>query len=413
MITAHSIVQSGDLIGAVTEDVFISDEERYLAVAQILINHPHIDLNKKDPEGKTALHWACSNNNYEKIAQEIIERQADCNVVDDFGNTPLLIALDNFCLDTVRLLLENGADPQLSQNENTCYSLAQDKNLNYLTVIFENIISKNKKRSTYSQQTYNDAKLLYSAILKNDYKKVESLLLAHPKMVDYQNKNGATPLHWAIESQHLEVVDCVLNHHPNCELSTWDGNTALHVACQDNLWQIAKSILKHNLTIAHKLTSRQNIDELNPIQLSILANSRNSQIAPNLLETFEVVAPHCGLDTLNTSLTDTAYGLPTHPELEKLCQVFLSNGANINAKDQEGRTLLHWIANEPENKVEFIWWLIDNGADPTILDCRSLKAQDIASPQHEGVIEAYVSKRALESVLNAVDVEKPTTPRKI
>lgn len=410
-MTPKDIIQNKNLIAALTEDVFTSDDERYLVFCEILTKYPDINLDAHDLEGKTALHWASSNNDFYPFARDLIRYSANCNIMDQFGNTPLMRAVDNFCLETVGLLLEEGADPKLSGNTKTCYSLALEKNLSHLANIFESIIVKNTEREKYSQPFLKTAKQLYSSMGQNNRQQVENLLAAHPHLVDYRNEAGATPLHWAVKMQNIDLVKCVLHHNPNCTLSSWDGNTALHIACANNLWQIAHSILQHNKNSAKQLTSQQNIDELTPLELCVFSNSRHTSDLSELLKVFEHLAPYCGVDTLSKGLTDTAYGLQDHSDFEQLCLVLLNKGADINALDKEGRTLLHWIANEPKPKSEFIHWLIANGADHTIKDTGGLLAQDIASPENTGIIESYVSKRDLENALDVV--EKPTTTRKI
>ena len=67
---------------------------------------------KRDFLGNTPLHCAAHNNHIE-IIQEYIrlaKGPTDIDIDDDFGNTPLLTAMDNGTPETIQLLISAGAD---------------------------------------------------------------------------------------------------------------------------------------------------------------------------------------------------------------------------------------------------------------------------------------------------------------
>lgn len=76
-------------------------------VAKYLIDKTK-DLNYNSPEG-TALSSLCINYNKE-LVEKILAKNADPNIQDSHGNTPLLWAVKRNNLELVSLLLKNKAD---------------------------------------------------------------------------------------------------------------------------------------------------------------------------------------------------------------------------------------------------------------------------------------------------------------
>jgi|LauGreDrversion4_2_1035121.scaffolds.fasta_scaffold801590_1 ankyrin repeat protein len=55
--------------------------------------------------------------------------------------------------------------------------------------------------------------------------------------------------------------------------------------------------------------------------------------------------------------------------------VLLKHGADINQRSSDGRTALMWAATK--NNCDMIQFLIDNGADPKLVDNQGLNVLDI------------------------------------
>lgn len=69
------------------------------------------NVNLKDEEGNTALIYALLNNNIE-IAKILIKAAADVNVKNKIKQSPITICVENnLSLDIIRIILENGGDP--------------------------------------------------------------------------------------------------------------------------------------------------------------------------------------------------------------------------------------------------------------------------------------------------------------
>ncbi len=71
-----------------------------------------VDINHQDDNFQTVLQYAVSRGMYE-LATAIIDREADINLIDRYGNDALWTAVLNPrpSLDLIALLIQKGADP--------------------------------------------------------------------------------------------------------------------------------------------------------------------------------------------------------------------------------------------------------------------------------------------------------------
>ena len=70
------------------------------------------DINRLSPDSKTALHYACINNN-ESVVALLLKCKANPNSVDKDGNSPINIAMKNESKEIVTLLLSKSKDLNL------------------------------------------------------------------------------------------------------------------------------------------------------------------------------------------------------------------------------------------------------------------------------------------------------------
>jgi len=71
--------------------------------------------NSTDVNGNTCLHLACIFNNEEKLREYIQKNYADINYLNNFKSTALILAIDNSNENLVRLLIENKADVNIGE----------------------------------------------------------------------------------------------------------------------------------------------------------------------------------------------------------------------------------------------------------------------------------------------------------
>ena len=90
-------------------------------IVKILLERGGIDLNRRDAEGNTALHYVCREG-YRDLAVLLLDKGADASLVNNRSETPLHAAARKGNREILARLLDAGADPDASDREG-CTSL--------------------------------------------------------------------------------------------------------------------------------------------------------------------------------------------------------------------------------------------------------------------------------------------------
>ena len=120
------------------------DKEKVLE----LLNNPKININYKNENGWTALHYACDEGNL-KIVEILIKDHIDINIKNNDKKTALHLSAFRGYFDITKLLIDNGADLNALDNENNlaihlCSMNGHSELLNYiLSKKYSYILNKN------------------------------------------------------------------------------------------------------------------------------------------------------------------------------------------------------------------------------------------------------------------------------
>lgn len=134
---------------------------------------PGVDVNMRQGDGATALHWAAHRDNA-VAADLLIGAGADVNLTNDLGATPIWLASINGSAAMIERLLEAGANPNapLASGETPLMAAARGGSV-----------------------------------------KAVQLLVAHGADVNAKERlRGQTALMWAVEQQHADVGRTLLEH---------------------------------------------------------------------------------------------------------------------------------------------------------------------------------------------------------
>jgi ankyrin repeat protein len=188
------------------------------------------------------------------------------------------------------------------------------------------------------------------------------MLLEHGADVNTKDDFGITPLHWAADKGHVEVVKLLLERgaDPNAKSNySWtSGWTPLHYAADKGHIEVVEALLKHGADVNAK-----DKDGKTPLHVASVRGDVN--IVKLLLER--------GADP---NARDGNGETPLHWAASKghveVVEVLLEYGADINIKDRDGRTPLHVASaayRAPEwDYVDAIELLLEHGADPNARD---------------------------------------------
>lgn len=184
------------------------------------------DVNQRDSEDVTLLHWAAINNQ-SSIVDYFLSKGADINAIGgDLKSTPLQWATRQGHLSMVVQLIRRGADQAILDNEgcNVLHLAAQFGH----TAIVAYLIAKGMDID------FPDANgmtaLMWSSyrVSKVDPTRLLLTLGASVKTVDYKKKN--TALHWAISAKNLTAITLLLEANADVLVLNAENESPLDLA---------------------------------------------------------------------------------------------------------------------------------------------------------------------------------------
>lgn len=160
----------------------------------------------------------------EQIIEVLLNHGADCNSLNELGNTPLHYAAYEESLELVTILKNHGAKFSIQNNQgNTALHIATNKGSIRLVENFPILPTDCNIRNCHGRTP------LHLAATKN-YLDLAMILLKRGADCNVQNKWGNTVLHEAVEAGHYEFVTLLLRHGSSCNIPNNSGNTVLHTA---------------------------------------------------------------------------------------------------------------------------------------------------------------------------------------
>ncbi|RDD37644.1 Inversin [Trichoplax sp. H2] len=245
-----------------------------------------------DNEGKTPLHWT-ANNSDSSVAKALIDFGADINDIDSEGRTTLHLAVADGNEAIVKALTSFGK----------CNVSLPDRMfrtpLHWAAVLGHATISRNllQRNADYTASDRNGATALHYAA-QSDFPETVSTFVSFDHVKDIPDNDGRTALMWAASKGNTEVLKIMLLHDDSyVNLVDKTGGTALHAAAFSGESECVRLLIKHSADVNY-------------------ADNRSHTPIFRACETGH-------LEAMNT---------------------LIDGGGKINLKDNEGRTLLHWAA---------------------------------------------------------------------
>ena len=172
--------------------------------AVLSLLNQHVDVNVRQPDGATALHWAVHRDDLE-TTQLLIAAGANVNLADEYGVTPLSLACTNGSAILVKKLLNAGANPNLAMasGEAPLMTCASAGNLEAVTLLLSGGADVRAKE-TRSEQTA----LMWAVAEK--HADVAKVLIDHGADVHAQSKRGFTPLLFAAQQGDMDSAQVLI-----------------------------------------------------------------------------------------------------------------------------------------------------------------------------------------------------------
>lgn len=265
------------------------------------------DVNKADHSRRTALHLAAQKGNY-RFMKLLLTRRANWMQKDLEEMTPLHLSTRHRSPKCLALLLKFMAPGEVDTQD------------------------KNKQTALHWSAYYNNPEHA-------------KLLIKHDSNIGIPDMEGKIPLHWAANHKDpsaVHTVKCILAAAPTESLLNWqdyEGRTPLHFAVADG-----------NLTVVDVLTSYESCnitsyDNLFRTPLHWAALLGHAQIVHLLLER----------NKSGTIPSDSQGATPLHyaaqSNFAETVEVFLKHPSVKDDSDLEGRTSFMWAAGKGSDDV--------------------------------------------------------------
>ncbi|KAJ8674380.1 hypothetical protein QAD02_005642 [Eretmocerus hayati] len=267
------------------------------------------DMNARDINGRTALHYACEGGNLE-IVKFIVDTDVDINLKDNMGRNALHTAAAHGKNDVVEFLIkEKFMNPnEFDEENNTPLHLAA----------------------------------------RYGHLKTVEILIKHGSMMNIRNKSMYIPLHFAVENGHRDIVELFLKKKVDIQSALAGGLTPLHLAAERGLLDLVILLVQYKANI-HAIHDRGVI----PLHMAVM--NGYLEIARFLIEK--------GSD-INAQMTNglTALHYAVECGYENLVDLLLSHGAVIDSGGSVHKNpLLHSAAYF--NHLGIVKKLLEHGAD--------------------------------------------------
>ncbi len=223
---------------------------------------------------------------------------------------------------------------------------------------------------------------------------VVELLLNHKADVNVSNKDGATPLLLAAENSHAAVVELLLKHKADVNAANTYGSTPLHFAALKGSITVAELLLNYQADVNAKnragdtplhyatnaelnalLKKNGATDEPLPGSLPVkrldkeqMESFLNAIDAGNAEEVEKLLK---AIPTLANAVQDPPFRWSVLHEASsegrtEIVQLLLAHDANPNATNKDGETPLHWAVRK--GHAEIVKLLLDHKANPNAAD---------------------------------------------
>ncbi|XP_030648664.1 receptor-interacting serine/threonine-protein kinase 4 isoform X3 [Chanos chanos] len=216
----------------------LAAEKKLKGVAEILLSRKTTNVNAKDEDQYTPLHFAAQNGD-EALTRLLLDRNASINEADSQGRTPTHIACHHGQENVVRVLLSRGADVRVRGKDDwTALHLAAWKG--HLGIV--KLLVK-QAGADVDGQTADGRTPLHLASQRGQYR-VARILVELGANVHLTSDGLHSPLHVAAETGHTSTSRLLVKHGADIQARTNQGCTALHLAAQNGHLPTVRMLLE-------------------------------------------------------------------------------------------------------------------------------------------------------------------------
>ncbi|CAG0902692.1 unnamed protein product [Cyprideis torosa] len=367
-------------------------------VVKVLLAHEADPNSVATPYELTPLHIAAT----PETARLLLEYKAKVDVKDRNGCTPLLLATLNGRHSVVEVLLAHGADPNITNKEETS-PLHQAK----LAETAELLI---RKGAVVNAKDKHGKTPLFVATGSGHHSVVE-VLLAKGADLNIANHFGTSPLH---QARSKETAELLIRNGAVVNAKDEDGETPLFVATEEKLHSVAEVLLaqeadpnivdEDGTSPLHQAKSAETAELLivKGAEVNVKDKRGKTPLFVAIEKNHHSVVKVLLAKGANPNIANHFGTSPLHQaKSAETAELLIAKGAEVNAKDRRGKTPL-FVATEVKLHT-VVEVLLANEADPNIGN------EDKTSPLHKAKT-AETARLLLEKGANidCIDAEGRT-----
>ena len=300
------------------------------------------DINAKFNDGSKLLHLASTCSKQEIVEFLLKSNQISVNTTNNDQETPLMLAcLNGGRLDNMKTLIQYGADINARDiNGSTLLHLAS----RYAEQEIVEFLLKLNQISVNATNNNQRTPLMFACFDGGHLDNMKTLI-QYGADINARDINGSTLLHFASRYAEQEIVEFLLKSNPISVNATNNIQaTPLMFACMDGgRLDNMKTLIQYGADI--------NARDLNDKTLLHFASGYSNQEIVEFLLMSNQISVNA---TNNNQATPLMFACSDGGRLDNM-KTLIQYGANINARDSNGSTLLHYASGcSKQEIVEFL-----------------------------------------------------------
>jgi len=277
------------------------------------------------------------------MVQSLLNRGADFKAKDADGNSPLMLATLYATPEIMKTLIERGADSNDKNKAGTTALMWAVGDLGKVKLLLD----RGAKVNVQAESGFTP---LMMAANSPGTGPVVRVLLDRGADVNLATKSGFTPLMAALAGGDPEVIRHIMDKKPSVRAANAAGWTAMHAAARLR----NPAIVKRLLEIGAEAQPKKNHQNRTPLLWA--AMSGDPAVVQLLLD-------HGADVNVRESLSGTTALILTagiEVSSTELAKTLVARGADLNAKDDSGKTAGDWAARQGNDPL--VKWLKQQGA---------------------------------------------------